>query len=62
METFIANWKKGKKYFNNNKNIPESFRILIIGSSGCGKTNLLFNMLLILAFLIMITWLYFLKP
>ena len=46
-ETFVANWNKGKRSFNHHKNIPESFRMLIVGSSGCGKTNLLFNMLLI---------------
>ena len=32
--------------FNNHKNLPNSFRMLIIGSSGCGKTTLLFQMLL----------------
>ena len=46
-ETFVANWNKGKSSFNHHKNIPESFRMLIVGSSGCGNTNLLFNMLLI---------------
>ena len=50
-ETFVANWNKGKKTFNHYKSIPESFRMLIVGSSGCGKTNLLFNMLLIPKFL-----------
>ena len=50
-ETFVANWNKGKKDFSHNKNIPELFKILIVGSSGCGKTNLLFNMLLIKKFL-----------
>ena len=50
-EMFVANWNKGKKTFNHHKNIPESFRMLIVGSSGCGKTNLLFNMLLIPKFL-----------
>ena len=32
--------------FNNHENLPNSFRMLIIGSSGCGKTTLLFYMLL----------------
>ena len=51
METFVATWNKGKSRFNHHKNIPESFRMLIVGSSGCGNTNLLFNMLLIPKFL-----------
>ena len=25
--------------FNNHENLPNSFRMLIIGSSGCGKTT-----------------------
>ena len=32
--------------FNNHETLPNSFRMLIIGSSGCGKTTLLFYMLL----------------
>ena len=37
---------KNKNIFNNNENIPSSFRMLIIGQSNCGKTNLLFRLLL----------------
>ena len=36
--------------FNHHENIPQSFRMLIVGSSGCGKTQLLFKMLLTLYF------------
>ena len=32
--------------FNHHPNIPNSFRMLIVGGSGCGKTTLLFRMLL----------------
>jgi ABC-type bacteriocin/lantibiotic exporter with double-glycine peptidase domain len=32
--------------FNHHSNIPNSFRMLIIGSSGCGKTVLLLRMLI----------------
>ena len=39
-------WNKNKVHFNHHKNIPESFRMLIVGSSGSGKTQLLFKMLL----------------
>ena len=39
-------WNKNKMEFNHHENIPPSFRMLIVGSSGCGKTQLLFKMLL----------------
>ena len=39
-ETFVANWNKGKSRINHHKNIPESFRMLIVGSSGSGKSFL----------------------
>ena len=39
-------WKNEKSIFNNNSLLPPSIRGLIIGSSGSGKTHLLFNMLL----------------
>src|SRR5436853_274950 len=32
--------------FNHNENLPNSFRMLIVGSSGAGKTSFLFQMLL----------------
>ena len=35
-----------QNYFNHDKNLPNSFRMLIIGPSGCGKTNLLLNLIL----------------
>src|SRR5438552_16088010 len=39
-------WKNEKPIFKNDALLPPSIRGLIIGSSGCGKTHLLFNMLL----------------
>lgn len=39
-------WNKNRIVFNHHENIPESFRMLIIGQSNCGKTNLLLKMLL----------------
>ena len=39
-------WNKNKLKFNHNEKIPESFRMLIVGSSGSGKTQLLFKLLL----------------
>src|SRR5271156_6210224 len=39
-------WTLNKLQFNHNPLIPPSFRMLIIGSSGCGKSFRLFNMLL----------------
>src|SRR5947208_12209736 len=35
-----------KTEFYHHKNLPQSFRMLIIGSSGSGKSSLLFQMLL----------------
>ena len=48
---FLAYWDKNRSRFKHHANIPESFRMLIVGASGCGKTNLLFNMLLLPNFL-----------
>ena len=39
-------WNKDKTIFNNCHLIPSSTRIIISGSSGSGKTNLLFKLLL----------------
>ena len=39
-------WKNEKPIFKNDALLSPSIRGLIIGSSGCGKTHLLFNMLL----------------
>ena len=47
----MAFWDKNRSRFKHHPNIPESFRMLIVGASGCGKTNLLFNMLLLPDFL-----------
>ena len=44
-------WNQNKLKFNHHQNIPPSFRMLIVGSSGCGKTQLLFKMLLTPGFL-----------
>src|SRR5277367_3080174 len=43
---FNPEWCLNKLQFNHNPLIPPSFRMLIIGSSGCGKSFRLFNMLL----------------
>src|SRR5271156_1347049 len=43
---FNPEWKLNKLKFNHNVLIPSSFRMLIIGSSGSGKSFWLFNMLL----------------
>ena len=39
--------KINKTKFNHHINLPRCFRMLIVGSSGCGKTNLLLKMLTI---------------
>lgn len=39
-------WNRNKIKFNHAKIFPENLRLLIVGSSGCGKTQLLFKMLL----------------
>src|SRR3981189_136015 len=44
-------WSLNKLQFNHNPLIPPSFRMLIVGSSGCGKSFRLFNMLLESGFL-----------
>ena len=43
---FNPEWKLNKLKFKHNALIPSSFRMLIIGSSGSGKSFRLFNMLL----------------
>ena len=43
---FNPEWKLNKLKFNHDVRIPSSFRMLIIGSSGSGKSFRLFNMLL----------------
>ena len=45
MNDFLPIWENKIK-FNNHKNLPNSLRCLIVGSSGCGKTCLLLKMLL----------------
>src|SRR5437773_5468963 len=44
-------WRLNKLKFNHSPLIPPSFRMLIVGSSGSGKTFRLFNMLLEAGFL-----------
>jgi len=39
-------FKMNKIKFSHHPNLPRCFRMLIVGSSGCGKTNLLLRMLL----------------
>jgi len=39
-------FKMNKITFSHHINLPSCFRMLIVGSSGCGKTNLLLRMLL----------------
>src|SRR5271156_4724779 len=46
MNNFNPEWSLNKLKFNHSSLIPPSFRMLIIGSSGCGKSFRLFNMLL----------------
>ena len=45
-EDFNPVFKINKTKFNHHLNLPRCFRMLIVGSSGCGKTNLLLRMLL----------------
>ena len=45
LKNVILNLEERVK-FDNSKNLPNSFRMLLVGSSGCGKTTLLFQMLL----------------
>jgi len=45
-ESFNPVFKMNKIKFNHHPNLPRCFRMLIVGSSGCGKTNLLLRMLL----------------
>ena len=44
--TFNPVFKMNKINFSHHPNLPQCFRMLIVGSSGCGKTNLLLRMLL----------------
>src|SRR3981189_113213 len=48
---FNPEWCLNKLRFNHSLLIPPSFRMLIVGSSGCGKSFRLFNMLLESGFL-----------
>ena len=43
---FIPVWNRDIDRFNHNPNIPESFRMLIVGPSNSGKTVLLNKILL----------------
>ena len=43
---FIPTWNQNIIRFNHNPIIPDSFRMLIVGPSNCGKTVLLLKMLL----------------
>src|SRR6266853_4726547 len=43
---FNPEWKLNKLKFNHSPLIPSSFRMLIVGSSGCEKSFRLYNMLL----------------
>ena len=46
MSDFIPTWNKNITTFKHNSIIPNSFRMLIIGPSNCGKTVLLLKMLI----------------
>src|SRR6266853_6761068 len=46
MHDFNPEWTMNKLQFNHSPLIPPNFKMLIIGSSGCGKSFRLFNMLL----------------
>ena len=46
VEEFCPTWNKNIIKFNHNSIIPNSFRMLIVGPSNCGKTVLLLKMLL----------------
>jgi len=46
MERFNVDWGEGTNLRNHHHLMPKSFRALIVGSSGCGKTNLLLKMLI----------------
>src|SRR3977135_1644989 len=51
MNNLNPEWCLNKLKFNHSPLIPPSFRMLIVGSSGCGKSFRLFNMLLESGFL-----------
>ena len=51
VQNFNPVWKNNIIKFNHNSNLPNSFRMLIVGSSGSGKTYLLLKMLLTPKFL-----------
>ena len=36
LKGFIPKWDNDTVKFNHHPNIPESFRMLLVGSSGCG--------------------------
>ena len=47
MTKFNLSWDIGKMKFNHSKYLPkDTIRMLIVGSSGCGKSFLLMSMLL----------------
>ena len=39
-------WRPAENYRDNNPLLPQSLRGLVIGKSGCGKTTVIFNLLL----------------
>ena len=39
-------WRPAKNYRDNNPLLPQNLRGLVIGKSGCGKTTVIFNLLL----------------
>jgi len=45
-KNFNPIFKMNKIKFSHHPNLPRCFRMLIVGSSGCGKINLLLRMLL----------------
>ena len=46
MDIIDLSWNVNYNKRNNNKLLPKSIRGIILGKSGCGKTNLLMNLLL----------------
>ena len=39
-------WRTAKNYRDNNPLLPQNLRGLVVGKSGCGKTTVIFNLLL----------------
>ena len=46
LEKIVPIWRKDQTTFHHNKILPNSFRMLIVGPSNCGKTVLLLKMLI----------------